>query len=90
MEVLHYMAPAECPYTLDGANLTTLRRARLHVVARSLGLDFSPQATKQELLQRIVVTLHQRGAGREIVAVKQRDGVRLFDGVGRAGGEDQR
>ena len=63
---LQIMSSKDCDYSLGGTNMTELRRAQLRVVAQTVGAELSPQATKQELLQRIVGVLDQRGAPKEI------------------------
>ena len=61
---IHYLAPKECPFTIDGKNLVTFRRARLRQIAKSLNV--SPDDSKQDILKRIIAKLKVTGAPKEL------------------------
>ena len=61
---VHYLAPKECPFTIDGQNLVTFRRAKLRQLAKSLKV--SPDDSKQDILKRIIAKLKVTGAPKEL------------------------
>lgn len=61
---IHYLAPKECPFEINGQNLVTFRRARLRQIAKSMGV--SPDDSKQAILNRIIAKLKVTGAPKEL------------------------
>jgi hypothetical protein len=61
---IRYIAPKDCPYTLNGNNLAALRRSALRPIARALKLDDS--GTHQQMLPAIISRLATLEAPPEI------------------------
>lgn len=59
-----YLAPKQCPFTINGQNLAAMRRARLREVAKAIGVD--PGGSKQEILKRLIGKLKVTGAPKEL------------------------
>lgn len=59
-----YIPPKQCPYTVDGKNLTEFRRAQLRKVAQAVKVD--ADGSKNALLQRIIHKLNLIGANKEL------------------------
>ncbi len=59
-----YLAPKDCPFTLNGENLAAMRRAKLRKIAKSLKV--SPDGSKQEILKRLIGTLRVAGVPKEL------------------------
>jgi len=59
-----YLAPKNCPFSLNGQNLAAMRRAGLRHIAKSL--DVSPDGSKQSILVRIIGKLKVIDAPKEL------------------------
>ena len=59
-----YISPKQCPYTVDGKNLTEFRRAQLRKVAQAVKVK--AEGSKNELLQRIIQKLNLINANKEL------------------------
>lgn len=59
-----YYADSNCPYTLDGVHLTSLRRAVLARIAPSLDID--PDQPKNKLVEAMMIKLRALEAESEI------------------------
>lgn len=59
-----YISPKQCPYSVDGKNLTEFRRAQLRKVAQAVKVD--AEGSKNALLQRIISKLNLIDAPREL------------------------
>ncbi len=61
---IHYLAPKDCPFSLNGQNLAAMRRAKLRQIAKSL--EVSPDDSKQAILVRIIGKLKVMDAPKEL------------------------
>lgn len=61
---IRFLCSRDCPYTLRGQNLATLRRARLRPIAIALGLE--GEGSKNELLHRLIARLKAANADKEL------------------------
>ena len=61
---INYIAPKQCPYSLNGENLAAMRRAKLRQIAKSL--EVSPDDSKQAILVRIIGKLKVMDAPKEL------------------------
>ena len=59
-----YIAPKDCPFTINGENLAAMRRAKLRRIAKSLKV--SADGSKQEILKRVIGRLKAADAPREL------------------------
>lgn len=66
---VRFLAPKDCPYTLDGTNLFEIRKVRLRPLANSLGLDNT--GTHNDLLARIMARLDTLQSPKEIRELAQ-------------------
>ena len=62
-----YLAPKDCPFSIDGQNLVEMRRARLRQIAKAVGV--SPDDSKQSILKRIIGKLKVAGAPKELTDI---------------------
>jgi len=61
---VNMIGPTHCKYRLHGKNLVELRRARLRLIAGSLGL--SQDGSKNDLLKSLIGKFNAMGAETEI------------------------
>lgn len=61
---IHYLAPKDCPFTINGQNLAAMRRAKLRQIAKSMGV--SPAGSKQDILRKVIAKLKVTGAPKEL------------------------
>ena len=59
-----YLAPKDCPFSIDGQNLVEMRRARLRQIAKAIGV--SAADSKQDILKRLIGKLKVAGAPKEL------------------------
>ena len=60
----HYIAPKECPFTLNGENLASLRRAKLNKIANAIKVETKDSGNAT--LGLVIVRLKALGANPEI------------------------
>ena len=61
---VNYIAPKQCPYSLNGENLAAMRRAKLREIAKKLKV--SPDDSKQAILVRLIGKLKVMDAPKEL------------------------
>lgn len=66
----YYYADSNCPYMLDGVHLTSMRRAKLQPIAKSLGVD--PEQPKNLIVGQVMQKLNALEAPAEISELIQK------------------
>lgn len=67
---INYIAPAQCPYTIDGVKLIEMRKAALSPYAKSLGI--AENQPKNDMVQQMIRALEANGAPYELTELKKK------------------
>ena len=66
----HFLGARDCPFTLNGQNLTGMRRVKLREIAASL--DLPNNGGRNEMLTAIISALRVREAPHELMDLRKR------------------
>lgn len=69
---VNFVAPAQCPYTIEGRKLIEIRKAVLAPHAAALGIAVTPELGKSDMVRQMIERLDASGAPFELTELKKK------------------